>query len=197
MSQKKSTSILKKFLLFNLLVFSVLGLFTFIYLQAIQPNLVKNRTINHKVIIKNTTDHLQRLNIDFNEKGLNTFLLSARFLFQSLDRVQFFNLNGNLVGDTNMLDLDQNVFSRSELIIEQKINSTDVNQINNNIDNNINNSLDYYKEIKNTILNKFEDEPLIIESKVKKDFFVQTLNKVLINDKKLQHKNYLNNLMKY
>jgi|TARA_B110000914_G_scaffold156317_1_gene137368 two-component system sensor histidine kinase ChvG len=185
MSQKKSTSILKKFLLFNLLVFSVLGLFTFIYLQAIQPNLVKNKSTNHLVVIKNTTDHLQRLNIDFNEKGLNTFLLSARFLFQSLDRVQFFNLNGNLVGDTNMLDLDQNVFSRSELIIEQKINSTDVNQINNNIDNNINNSLDYYKEIKNTILNKFEDEPLIIESKVKKDFFVQTLNKVLINDKKL------------
>ena len=185
MSKKKSTSILKKFLLFNLLVFSVLGLFTFIYLQAIQPNLVKNKSTNHLVVIKNTTDHLQRLNIDFNEKGLNTFLLSARFLFQSLDRVQFFNLNGNLVGDTNMLDLDQNVFSRSELIIEQKINSTDVNQINNNIDNNINNSLDYYKEIKNTILNKFEDEPLIIESKVKKDFFVQTLNKVLINDKKL------------
>ena len=185
MSQKKSTSILKKFLLFNLLVFSVLGLFTFIYLQAIQPNLVKNKSTNHLVVIKNTTDHLQRLNIDFNEKGLSTFLLSARFLFQSLDRVQFFNLNGNLVGDTNMLDLDQNVFSRSELIIEQKINSTDVNQINNNIDNNINNSLDYYKEIKNTILNKFEDEPLIIESKVKKDFFVQTLNKVLINDKKL------------
>jgi two-component system sensor histidine kinase ChvG len=185
MNQKKSPSILRKFLLFNLLVFSVLGLFTFIYLQAIQPNLVKNKSTNHLVVIKNTTDHLQRLNIDFNEKGLNTFLLSARFLFQSLDIVQFFNLNGNLVGDTNMLDLDQNVFSRSELIIEQKINSTDVNQINNNIDNNINNSLDYYKEIKNTILNKFEDEPLIIESKVKKDFFVQTLNKVLINDKKL------------
>ena len=185
MNQKKSASILKKFLLFNLLVFSVLGLFTYIYLQAIQPSLVKNKSTNHLMVIKNTTDHLQRLNIDFNEKGLSTFLLSARFLFQSLDRVQFFNLNGNLIGDTNMLDLDQNVFSRSELIIEQKINSTDVNQINNNIDNNINNSLDYYKEIKNTILNKFEDEPLIIESKVKKDFFVQTLSKVLVRDEKV------------
>ena len=113
MNQKKSSSILKKFLLFNLLVFSVLGLFTYIYLQAIQPNLVKNKSTNHLVILKNTTDHLQRLNINFNEEGLSTFLLSARFLFQSLDRVQFFNLNGNLIGDTNMLDLDQTVFSRS------------------------------------------------------------------------------------
>ena len=36
--EKKSASILKKFLLFNLLVFSILGLFTIIYLNAIQPN---------------------------------------------------------------------------------------------------------------------------------------------------------------
>jgi len=185
MNQKKSSSILKKFLLFNLLVFSVLGLFTFIYLQAIQPNLVNNKSENHLVVIKNTTDHLHRLKIDFNEKGLSTFLLSARFLFQSLDRVQFFNLDGNLIGDTNMLDLDQNVFSRSESIIEQDINSTNVNQTKSNINKNINNSLNYYLKIKNTILNKFKNEPFIIESKIKKDFFVQTLNQVLINDKRV------------
>ena len=185
MNQKKSTSILKKFLLFNLLVFSILGLFTYIYLQAIQPNLVNNKSTNHLVVIKNTTDHLQRLNIDFNEKSISTFLLSARFLFQSLDRVQFFNLDGNLIGDTNMLDLDQTVFSRSELIIEEDINSKNSNQITNDKNNNINDSLNYYKEIKNTILYKLKDEPLVIESKVKKDFFVQTLSAVLIEDKKV------------
>ena len=158
MKQKKSASILRKFLLFNLLVFSILGLFTFIYLQAIQPNLVKNKSSSHLVVIKNTTDHLQRLKIDFTEKGLSTFLLSARFLFQSLDRVQFFNLEGNLIGDTNMLDLDQNVFSRSELIIEQEIDNTSVNQTRNSNTSTINNELDYYKEIKNTILNKIKNE---------------------------------------
>ena len=185
MNQKKSASILKKFLLFNLLVFSVLGLFTFIYLQAIQPNLVKNKSTNHLVIIKNTTDHLQRLKIDFNEKSLSTFLLSARFLFQSLDRVQFFNLDGNLIGDSNMLDLDQNVFSRSDLIVEQEINNTSVNQnININV-NTINSELDYYREIKNTILNKIKNEPFVIESKIKKDFFVQTLDRVLVEKEKV------------
>ena len=185
MNQKKSTSILKKFLLFNLLVFSILGLFTFIYLQAIQPSLVKDKSSAHLVIIKNTTDHLQRLKINFDEKGLSTFLLSTRFLFQSLDRVQFFNLDGNLVGDTNMLDLDQNVFSRSDLIIEQEINNKTINKAPINNSRTINNELDYYKEIKNTILNKLRNEPLIIESEIKKDFFVQTLDKVLIREKKI------------
>ena len=185
MNQKKSSSILKKFLLFNLLVFSVLGLFTFIYLQAIQPSLVKTKSISHLTIIKNTTDHLQRLKINFDEKGLSTFLLSARFLFQSLDRVQFFNLEGNLVGDTNMLDLDQNVFSRSDLIIEQAINNTNINQTLNSNISTINNELDYYKEIKNTILNKLENEPFVIESEIKKDFLVQTLDKVLIEEEKV------------
>ena len=150
-----------------------------------QKKSASNKSRNHLIVIKNTTDHLQRLKIDFNEKSLSTFLLSARFLFQSLDRVQFYNLDGNLIGDTDMLDLDQTVFSRSELIIEEEINSKKINQTNNNTVNNINDSFDYYKEIKNTILYKLKDEPLVIENKIKKDFFVQTLSKVLINNKKV------------
>ena len=82
MKKEKSSSILRKFLLFNLSVFSVLGLFTLLYLKAIQPNLVKKRTASHTIIIKNTSDHIQRLNISFDEKNIKTFLLSARFLFK-------------------------------------------------------------------------------------------------------------------
>ena len=183
MNQKKSPSILRKFLLFNLLVFSVLGLFTFFYLKAIQPNLVNIKSKNHIIVIKNTTDHLERLKIDFNEKGLSSFLLSARFLFQSLDRVQFFDLNGNLVGDTDMLDIDQNVFSRSEAIIEQEINNLDIINNNNLKNNKTNDPLDYYMEVKSIILKKLRNDPLVIENKIKNDFFVRTLNKVLIEEK--------------
>ena len=183
MNQKKKPSILRKFLLFNALVFSILGLLTFIYLKAIQPNLVNIKSTNHLIVIKNTTDHLQRLKIAFSEKEVSSFLLSARFLFQSLDRVQFFNLNGNLIGDTNMLDIDQNVFSKSETIIEQEINNSRA-IINNNLeDNKINNSLGYYKEIKSVILNQVKNDPVIIENKIKNDFFVRTLSKVLIEKK--------------
>ena len=183
MNQKKQTSILRKFLLFNLLVFSILGLFTFIYLKAIQPNLVSNKSANHLIVIKNTTDHLQRLKIDFNEKGLSSFLLSARFLFQSLDRVQFFNLNGNLIGDTDMLDIDQNVFSRSEAIIEQEINNSSIINKSSLENNKINDSLKYYKKVKDIILNELKNDPLIIENKKKNDFFVRTLSNVLIKER--------------
>ena len=65
MKQKKSASILKKFLIFNLTVFSVLGLLTIIYLEAIQPTLVKERSDNHKIVINNTKDNLERLNIKY------------------------------------------------------------------------------------------------------------------------------------
>ena len=183
MNQKKPPSILRKFLLFNLLVFSVLGLFTFVYLKAIQPNLVNIKSINHLIVVKNTTDHIQRLKIDFNEKSLRSFLLSTRFLFQSLDRVQFFNLSGNLIGDTDMLDIDQNVFIRSERIIEQEINNLSIATDENSEDNKINNSSDHYTEVKDIILNKLKNESLIIENKIKNDFFVRTLNKVLIDEK--------------
>jgi len=123
MKIKKSYSILRKFLLFNLSIFSILGLFTLLYLMAIQPNLVKKRTANHFVIIKNTTDHLKRLNIKFNENEIKTFLLSARFLFQSLDRVQFYSDSGTLIGDTNILDLDQKVFTKSDIIWKKTLGS--------------------------------------------------------------------------
>jgi two-component system sensor histidine kinase ChvG len=43
--------------------------------------------------------------------------------------------------------------------------------------------LSYYKEVKDIILNKLKNNPLIIENKIKNDFFVRTLNKVLIKEK--------------
>jgi len=128
MKQKKTASILKKFLLINLFAFLVLGLFTIIYLKAIQPNLVKQRTSNHLVIIKNTSDHLERLKINFNEPSIKTFLLSSRFLFQSLDRVQFYSKEGKIIGDTNIFDLDQSVFSKLDTITQRNIDGSSYNK---------------------------------------------------------------------
>ena len=178
MRQKKSASILRKFLLFNLGVFSILGLITTVYLGAIQPNLVKKRATNHYIIINNTVDHLQRLNINFNAKDIRTFLLSTRFLFQSLDRVQFYSINGELIGDTNILDLDQNVFTRSDVIIEETIDG----QIKEK-----GNSKKLIKEqnknlIKETILNKYQNEPITISENIQNNFFVSTLSRIKLNE---------------
>ena len=178
MKQKKSASILKKFLLFNLTVFSVLGLFTIIYLEAIQPNLVKERTINHKVIISNTTDNFERLSIDYSKEGIRTFLLSARFLFQSLDRVKFYDLSGNLIGDTNILDLDQSVFSRSEFIIEETLDGESITpEIQEKREE------EEKDNVKIIILNQYVDEPITLAETIKNNFFVSTLSKVKIDNK--------------
>ena len=112
MKKKKTSSILRKFLLFNLSIFSILGLFTILYLNAIQPNLVKKVSASHFIIINNTSDHIERLGVEFNKEGIKQFLLSTRFLFQGLDRVQFLSEKGDLIGDTNILDLDTSVFEK-------------------------------------------------------------------------------------
>ena len=70
-----SSSILRKFLFFNLIVFLVLGIFTILYLNAIEPNLVNNRSNKHIKIIKNTVDHINRLNIKFTKKNSTEFFI--------------------------------------------------------------------------------------------------------------------------
>ena len=117
----KNLSILKKFLFINLIFFSVLGLFTFLYLKNVQPNLIKNKSSNHIKIINNTIDNLERLEIQFNEEDIRKFLFSTRFIFQSLDRVIFFDNQLDLVGDTDTLDLDPRSFSSRLDIVELEI----------------------------------------------------------------------------
>ena len=95
MKKKKTSSILRKFLLFNLSIFSVLSLLTILYLNAIQPNLVKKVSTNHFIIINNTSDHIERLGIKFDKEEIKQFLLSTRFLFQGLDIYVLLDLFSN------------------------------------------------------------------------------------------------------
>ena len=124
----KGSSILRKFLVFNFIVFLVLGIFTFLYLSATKPNLVKNRSNQHSKIINNTSEHINRLNIEFSKKNMTEFLLSTRFLFQNLDRVQLYDLDSNLLADTDTLDLVQDVFVKNKNIEETPIDKN--NEVN-------------------------------------------------------------------
>ena len=172
MKKKKTSSILRKFLLFNLSIFSVLGLFTLFYLNAIQPNLVKKVSVNHFIIINNTSDHIERLGVDFDKEGIKQFLLSTRFLFQGLDRVQFFSKNSELIGDTNILDLDISVFEKSDEVIEEGVEKkqTKINPV----------LKDSSKEssISFIIKNKYKDQPITIESEINNSFFVSTISEL-------------------
>ena len=114
----RNLSVLKKFLFINLIIFIIIGSFTFIYLSNVKPDLIKKKTLNHIKIINNTIDHIQRLKIQFTEDDIRKFLFSIRFLFQNLDRVILFDSQYKLVGDTDTLDLDPRSFSQKLDIIE-------------------------------------------------------------------------------
>ena len=179
MKKKKTSSILRKFLLFNLSIFSILGLFTLFYLKAIQPNLVKKTSSSHYIIIKNTSDHIERLGISFNKKSINQFLLSTRFLFQGLDRVQFFSVDGNLIGDTNILDLDSSVFRKSDAVIEEGA----VEKV---IENKLKNSkISSENSIREIISKKYKDQPITIENEINNSFFVSTISEVIIDSSRV------------
>jgi len=184
-----TSSILKKFLIFNLIVFLVLGVFTFLYLKAIKPNLVKNRSAQHLKIINNTTDHINRLDIKFTKKNAIDFLLSTRFLFQNLDRVQLYDLNSNLLADTDTLDLAQDVFIKNQNIQETSI---DKSYQNTNVDENISstqtvtfNTESYvkgYSEQKNI------STKLVVNELINNNFYVMTINSVKLDG---QRKGYI------
>ena len=176
MKKKKTSSILRKFLLFNLSIFSVLGLFTILYLNAIQPNLVKKVSASHFIIINNTTDHIERLEVDFNEDGIKKFLLSTRFLFQGLDRVQFFSKNAELIGDTNILDLDTSVFEKSDEIIEEGVEKKEIQK------KSLSEEISEENSVIEIIKNKYEDQPITIESEINNSFFVSTISELKLND---------------
>ena len=72
----KNLSILKKFLFINFIFFTIIGLFTFLYLKNVKPNLIKKKSSNHIEVINNTVDNLTRLKVKFVEKDIRKFLFS-------------------------------------------------------------------------------------------------------------------------
>ena len=178
-----SSSILKKFLVFNLIVFLFLGIFTFLYLNAIKPNLVKNRSDKHSIIINNTLDHINRLNIEFTQEGTAKFLLSTRFLFQNLDRVQLYDLDYNLLADTDTLDLVQNIF-----VVNKNVQETSIDKLDEDI-----NQKENLKEIQastfstENYVKKYSEqknlkEKLIISETINNNFYVMTINLAQVNE---------------
>ena len=179
------STILKKFLVFNLIIFLFLGIFTFLYLSAIKPNLVENRSVQHIKIINNTVDHINRLNIKFTRESATEFLLSTRFLFQNLDRVQLYDLNSNLIADTDTLDLVQDIFVVSQDVEETPIDKTE-EKIKINVSTEDNKTKTFNTEIyvKEYSKQKDTNKKLVIDETINNNFYVITINEVNIDNKK-------------
>ena len=180
----ESSSILKKFLFFNFLAFSFLGIFTLLYLNAIKPNLIKTKSAQHLKVIKNTSDHIRRLKVNFNQKEATEFLLSTRFLFQNLDRVQLFDVNSKLIADTDTLDLDLTSFSRKLNITETLIDEYKLENIQDDEKKELQKvNLEKTVEIKKYLNQNTVQEPLTFDEMINNNFYVITINNVMISNK--------------
>ena len=180
-----SLSILKKFLFINFIFFTVIGSFTIIYLNNVEPNLIKKKSFNHKNIIDNTIDNIKRLNVKFIEEDIKTFLFSTRFIFQNLDRVIFFDNELNLIGDTDTLDLDPRSFSSRldnidfEILNEKKIEPTLEKKINTE-----NDKLFFFKDILNIYqTSKDYGKPYTFTQENFNQFQLTTIKNVVLDEK--------------
>ena len=184
----KNLSILKKFLLLNLIFFTIIGLFTFIYLKNVQPNLIKKKSSNHIEVINNTIDNLIRLEVKFVEEDIRRFLFSTRFLFQNLDRVIFFDNELNLIGDTDTLDLDPRSFStRLDMVELEILNEEKTREITEkkNIDIGAENSVSLNDILYNYAASKNFGIPFTFTQEEFNKFELTTIKNVMLKDKNI------------
>ena len=181
-----TSSILGKFLIFNLIIFLFLSILTFLYLGGIKPSLVKKRANQHSKIIKNTSDHINRLNIKFNKKSAREFLLSTRFLFQNLDRVQLYDLKSNLLADTDTLDLAQDIFVTNQDVEETPIDtSNEAVSVNTDQKSNKKGTFNTELYVENYSKQKNINNKLVISEKINNNFYVMTIDLVNLKNKKI------------
>ena len=174
-----TSSILRKFLVFNLIIFLFLGIWTYLYLSAIKPNLIKNRSSQHSRIINNTSDHINRLNIKFTKENATEFLLSTRFLFQNLDRVQLYDLNSNLLADTDTLDLVQDIFIKNQNVQETSIDkSEDSMNVTESLESKKTTTFNTERYVKDYSGQTNVNDKLVISETINNNFYVMTINSV-------------------
>ena len=175
----KNLSILRKFLFINFIIFIVIGLITILYLNSVQPNLIKAKQSNHIEILNNTTGHLSRLKVGFNQDEIRNFLFSTRFLFQNLDRVTIFDNEFNLIGDTDTLDLDPRSFGQtSEVIQMDNLNENLINNENNQLESNEEKVFTLNKRVENYSLSEEIGKPFTYIEETYNQFILVTLKNV-------------------
>ena len=178
----KNLSILKKFLFINLLIFIFIGTLTIIYLNYVQPNLIKKKTSLQIEVINNTINNLNRLNIEFEKNEVKKFLLSTRFLFQNLDRVIFFNESFEILADTDTLDLDPRSFSSRIEIVEFDLqNNQDKEKSTDELTNSEKKS-EFEETLQEYSVSDDYGKPVTFTNETYNKFKLSTIKNVLIDD---------------
>ena len=175
-------SLLRQFLAFNLLVFFVLGFFTFVYLLAIEPELIRKKSNKHENIIENLSLNLNNQNVQITEYELTNFLYRSKFIFDEVDQIRFFDQNKKMIVDSSLIDIDRSSFFATEQIQTFGINENLdlVNKKDTLQKNNVKN-FNFLGEINIKNNQKFS----VISETFKKDFIVHTSSVIKINNQDL------------
>ena len=117
-----SKSLLNQFLVFNLMAFLILGFFTFLYLLAIEPELINKTSKKHQNIISNIESNLKIQKIQNNSNSIRKFLTKSSFILDEIDQIRFFNIDKKLILDSLVLDYDKSIFFSDTKIEMSKLN---------------------------------------------------------------------------
>ena len=161
-------SLLKQFLTFNFFVFLVLGFFTFVYLLAIEPELINRKSKKHQNIIENINLNLKNQNIDSDENTLKNFLFRSKFILDEVDQIRFFKMNKDILVDSSIIDID-----RSSLFVTERIETLGINEkLKQQEDNN---NFNIVSKVKYSFLDE-------VNSNVDQKFFIssESINKNLV-----------------
>ncbi len=178
----KNLSILKKFLFINLIIFLLIGSLTIIYLNYVQPNLIKKKTSIHIQILNNTIQNLNRLNVQFNKEDIKNFLFSKKFLFQSVDRVIFLDEDYEIIADTNTLDLDPRSFNQRIDIVEFEISANNNEAVTQEDKINEKKKTELKEKVLNYASSPNFGKPFTFTTESYQQFRLSTVKNLIIND---------------
>ncbi len=149
-------SLLRQFLAFNLFIFLILGFFTFLYLLAIEPELINKKSKKHQNIIQNINLNLANQKIEADQNNLKNFLYRSSFILDEIDQIRFFNIDKGLIIDSSLIDIDRKSFFVTERIetlgINEQINKANEKE---NSKNTLTTPLPFLSEINPKLEQKF------------------------------------------
>ncbi|MAW01695.1 MAG: two-component sensor histidine kinase [Candidatus Pelagibacter sp.] len=178
-----SKSLLNQFLVFNLMAFLILGFFTFLYLLAIEPELINKTSKKHQNIISNIETNLRIQKIQNNTDSIRKFLTKSIFILDEIDQIRFFDIEKTLILDSLVLDYDKSFFFSDTKIEMGKLNEKIISN------NSSKQNLGKKKNIDYTFLKKInvEDEKnkfLVEKENINNNYIIHTSAVVSISDKK-------------
>ena len=172
-------SLLRQFLAFNLFVFLILGFFTFLYLLAIEPELINKKSKKHQNIIENIKLNLTNQKIKLDANNLENYLYRSNFILDEVDQIRFFNINKEIIVDSSVIDINKRSLFITERIETLGINETLNQDQNETKKKNITKSvLPFLKDINSKLNQKF-----YISSEIKNNNLIIHTSSIINSEK--------------